>query len=63
MSSHKPTPEQQAIIDAATNSTDNLIVMALAGAAKTSTLVMIAEAGVIPASAQVCRQWPIDSAV
>lgn len=44
MSSHKPTPEQQAIIDAATNSTDNLIVMALAGAAKTSTLVMIAEA-------------------
>lgn len=44
MSKHTPTAEQQAIIDAAKNSKDNLIVMALAGAAKTSTLVMIAEA-------------------
>lgn len=44
MSKHTPTPEQQAIIDAAQGSKDNLIVMALAGAAKTSTLVMIAEA-------------------
>lgn len=41
---HQPTPEQQAIIDAAVNTTDNLMVRALAGAAKTSTLVMIAHA-------------------
>lgn len=41
---HTPTPEQTAIIDAATSSTDNLIVSALAGAAKTSTLVMLADA-------------------
>lgn len=45
---HKPTAEQQAIIDAATSTKDNLIVMALAGAAKTSTLVMIAEAVASP---------------
>lgn len=44
MSKHTPTAEQQAIIDAARGSKENLIVMALAGAAKTSTLVMIAEA-------------------
>lgn len=42
--SHTPTPEQQAIIDAARNTKDNLMVSALAGAAKTSTLVMVAEA-------------------
>lgn len=41
---HTPTPEQQAVIDAAVNSKDNLIVSALAGAAKTSTLVMVAGA-------------------
>jgi superfamily I DNA/RNA helicase len=39
-----PTPEQLAIIEAAQHSTDNLLVSALAGAAKTSTLVLIAEA-------------------
>jgi DNA helicase-2/ATP-dependent DNA helicase PcrA len=39
-----PTPEQQAIIDAAKSTTDNLLVSALAGAAKTSTLVLIAKA-------------------
>lgn len=39
-----PTDEQQAIIDAAVTTPDNLLVSALAGAAKTSTLVMIAEA-------------------
>jgi superfamily I DNA/RNA helicase len=44
MSKFPPTPEQQAIIDAAQNTKDNLIVSALAGAAKTSTLVLIAEA-------------------
>ena len=41
---HTPTPEQLAIIDAARSSADNLLVSALAGAAKTSTLVMLAEA-------------------
>lgn len=42
--SHTPTLEQQAVIDAALASEDNLIISALAGAAKTSTLVMIAQA-------------------
>lgn len=39
-----PTAEQQAIIDAARDSQDNLIIRALAGAAKTSTLVLIDKA-------------------
>jgi len=39
-----PTPEQEACIAAARDTDDNLIISALAGAAKTSTLVMIAEA-------------------
>lgn len=39
-----PTPEQLAIVEAARDTTDNLLVEALAGAAKTSTLVLIAEA-------------------
>jgi DNA helicase II / ATP-dependent DNA helicase PcrA len=39
-----PTPEQQAIIEAARSTQDNLLINALAGAAKTSTLVMIAHA-------------------
>lgn len=39
-----PTPEQTAIVEAAVNTTDNLLIKALAGAAKTSTLVLIAEA-------------------
>lgn len=39
-----PTAEQAAIIEAARSSTDNLLINALAGAAKTSTLVMIAHA-------------------
>src|ERR1017187_4543484 len=42
--SFSPTPEQLAIISAATTTSDNLLIDALAGAAKTSTLVMIAEA-------------------
>lgn len=42
--SFTPTPEQLAIVAAATDTTDNLLVSALAGAAKTSTLVLIAEA-------------------
>lgn len=39
-----PTSEQTAIISAATDTTENILVAALAGAAKTSTLVMIANA-------------------
>lgn len=39
-----PTPEQEAIRDAARKTKDNLLVNALAGAAKTSTLVLIAKA-------------------
>ncbi len=39
-----PTFEQTAIVEAAVNTTDNLLISALAGAAKTSTLVLIAEA-------------------
>lgn len=42
--SHTPTAEQQFIIDAARDTDENLLVNALAGAAKTSTLIMIAEA-------------------
>jgi DNA helicase-2/ATP-dependent DNA helicase PcrA len=41
---HTPTPEQAAIIEAARDTEDNLIISALAGAAKTSTLVMLSEA-------------------
>lgn len=44
MSAFPPTPEQQAIIKAAVDQTNNLAVIARAGAAKTSTLVLIAEA-------------------
>lgn len=39
-----PTEEQSAIVDAAKSTSANLAINALAGAAKTSTLVMIAEA-------------------
>lgn len=39
-----PTPEQLAIVDAATSTSDNLLISALAGAAKTSTLILLAEA-------------------
>lgn len=41
---HNPTPEQQAILDFVTARPENLIIEALAGAAKTSTLVMISHA-------------------
>lgn len=43
-----PTPEQLAIVEAARDTTDNLLVTALAGAAKTSTLVLIANAVQVP---------------
>lgn len=39
-----PTPEQSAIVTAAVETKSNLLVNALAGAAKTSTLVLIAQA-------------------
>lgn len=39
-----PTPEQLAIVDAARSTDANLLISALAGAAKTSTLVLLAEA-------------------
>jgi len=42
MTSFPPTPEQQSIIDFAANDDRNLIINAYAGAAKTTTLVMIA---------------------
>lgn len=48
----KPTPEQQAIVAAATDTSDNLLVSALAGAAKTSTLVLVAEA--LPTTQILC---------
>jgi superfamily I DNA/RNA helicase len=44
MTTFTPTPEQVAITDFAANSTDNLCVIARAGAAKTSTLILIAKA-------------------
>lgn len=42
-----PTPEQQSIIEAAVGTTDNLIISALAGAAKTTTLQLVC--GALPA--------------
>ena len=39
-----PTEEQLAIVERARSTTDNILLSALAGAAKTSTLVLIAEA-------------------
>ena len=47
-----PTPEQLRIISAASSTPDNLIISALAGAAKTSTLVLIAEA--LPKTSILC---------
>ena len=40
----EPTQEQWIIVDAVVNTSDNIIIKALAGAAKTSTLVLIAQA-------------------
>lgn len=47
-----PTPEQAAIVSAATADRTNLLVSALAGAAKTSTLVLLAKA--LPAENMLC---------
>jgi len=46
------TTEQSEIVDAARNTKDNLLVTALAGAAKTSTLVLIAQA--LPSTPMLC---------
>jgi superfamily I DNA/RNA helicase len=50
--SFDPTPEQAAIVTAARMMQDNLLVSALAGAAKTSTLVLIAKA--LPSVPMLC---------
>lgn len=42
--SFKPTPEQEAIVEAVRTTSDSLLISALAGAAKTSTLVLSASA-------------------
>ena len=47
-----PTPEQDAIVLAAQSTTANLAVIARAGAAKTSTLILIAEA--LPSTDILC---------
>lgn len=52
MTKFTPTPEQAAAVTAARDTTDNLIISALAGAAKTSTLVLIAEA--LPKVSMLC---------
>lgn len=44
MTMHNPTEEQQAIISAARSTSDNILVNALAGAAKTTTLEMVCRA-------------------
>lgn len=49
---YTPTPEQQAIVAAATDTTENLLISALAGAAKTSTLEMIAHS--VPQKNALC---------
>jgi DNA helicase II / ATP-dependent DNA helicase PcrA len=48
----QPTAEQRAIVEAAKNTNDNLIIQALAGAAKTSTLLLIANA--LPTTSMLC---------
>lgn len=52
MPNFTPTPEQTAIIEAATSTKDNLLISALAGAAKTSTLELVANA--LPGVNMVC---------
>ena len=49
----RPTEEQTAIVDFAQNRTENLLISARAGAAKTSTLIMVAKA--LPKVKAVCQ--------
>ena len=44
----KPTDEQQAIVDFVRSRNENLLVDALAGATKTSTLVLVSQAAFVP---------------
>lgn len=53
--SHTPTLEQSAIVSAVKETDDNILVQALAGAAKTSTLELIARA--IPATQMLCLSF------
>lgn len=52
-----PTPEQLAVIEAARTTSDNLIIHALAGAAKTSTLVLLAKA--LPSTPILCLAFNV----
>lgn len=52
-----PTAEQSAILSAVKDTTDNLLISALAGAAKTSTLVLIAHA--LPSTAILCLAFNV----
>jgi len=52
MPTFSPTPEQVACIEAAASTKDNLLISALAGAAKTSTLVLMAAA--LPSEKILC---------
>ena len=57
MTNFVPTPEQADIISAARDTEDNLLISALAGAAKTSTLVLIAEA--LPSIRLLCLAFNV----
>lgn len=49
---YTPTPEQEAIVTDVKSTKNNLLISALAGAAKTSTLVLIADA--LPTTGMLC---------
>lgn len=53
----QPTPEQAAIVSACRETSDNIIIHALAGAAKTSTLVLIAKA--LPSVPMMCLAFNV----
>ena len=57
MTNFVPTPEQADIVSAARDTEDNLLISALAGAAKTSTLVLIAEA--LPSVRLLCLAFNV----
>jgi DNA helicase II / ATP-dependent DNA helicase PcrA len=54
---HEPTDEQVAIVEFAKNSTQNLMIRALAGAAKTTTLKLIARA--LPEVRMLCLAFGV----
>lgn len=57
MNTFTPTAEQVACVTAATETKDNLVISALAGAAKTSTLVLIAKA--LPKTMMLCLAFNV----